>query len=182
MEQPIYVPVVKAKKNDLDALRDVAKSKRGGIRPLLELAEYGSTDNDAILNSFIRRLSAFNWPLAPYVDLYSFLPDALADNGRNATTEGFRLIASRGLAAIPTYGLARNDNLWAELGRLAIALKNGFCFRIDIDDLDDLDDQSEETWVEILERSAEMHLGAQQVDIVVDLRFIVSLRQACVKF
>jgi hypothetical protein len=97
------------------------------------------------------------------------LPDALVSNGQNATTEGFRLIASRGFPAIPTYGLARNDNLWADLGRSAIALNTGFCFRIDIDDLDD---QSEQTWVEILERSAEMHLSAQQIDVVVDLRFI----------
>jgi hypothetical protein len=169
MEQPMYVPIVKAKKNDLDALRDVSNDNRAVVRPLLELAEYGSSDNDAILNRFIGRLSAFDWPLAPYVDLYSFLPNALVRNGHNATTEGFRLIASKGLRAIPTYGMERNDKLWEELGPLALELNNGFCFRIDIDDLDD---QSEQTWVQILERSAEMNLRSQQVDVVIDLRFI----------
>jgi hypothetical protein len=104
MEQPIYVPIVKAKKNDLDALRNVPRTNRGGVRPLLELAEYESTDNDAILNKFVARLSAFDWPIAPYVDLYSFMPDASVSNGRNATTEGFRLIASK--------GFARYSNVW----------------------------------------------------------------------
>ena len=175
MEQPVYVPIVKAKKNDIGALRDVAESKRSNIRPLLELAEYGSTDNDAILNRFVGRLSALNWPHAPYVDLYSFLPEALLSNGRNATTEGFRRIASLGLPAIPTYGLSRNDMLWADLGDSALKLNNGFCFRVDIDDLDD---QSEPTWAEVIERSGEMQLPAQSVDIVIDLRFIGNIDQS----
>jgi hypothetical protein len=169
MEQPSYVPIVKAKRNDLNALRDVPSSKRDGIRPLLELAEYESTDHDETLSEFTNRLAAFTWPHAPYIDLYSFLPDAAVQNGRNATTEGFKLIASRGIHAIPTYGLQRNDALWGDLGKIAAQLNSGFCFRIDIEDLDD---QSEDSWVAIIERSAEMNLPPTAIDIVLDLRSI----------
>lgn len=77
MNAAIYVPIVKAKRNDIASLGDVDPSKQQVIRPLLELAEYGSMDCDAILRTFLKRLSLFTWPLTPYVDLYSFLPSVV---------------------------------------------------------------------------------------------------------
>src|SRR5687767_7731064 len=104
MGSVVYVPIVKAKRNDLASLNDVFPTNRRAIRPLLELAEYGSTDSDAILRGLLRRLIAFEWPHPPYLDLYSFLPHARVSNGANATVEGFRRIAAEGLRVIPTYG------------------------------------------------------------------------------
>jgi T4 beta protein len=169
MDAPIYVPVVKAKRNDIASLDGVVPSNRLAIRPLLELAEYGSTDCDKILGALVTRLARFTWPNAPYVDLYSFLPDACVASGVNATVEGFRRIADSGISVIPTYGFERNDNLWGDLGAVAERLATGFCFRVDIEDLDD---QSEQTWVNIIERSAEMGLAAGDIDVIVDLRFV----------
>src|SRR5205085_1703760 len=142
MSAVVYVPIVKAKRNDIASLSDVIPSNRRAIRPLLELAEYGSTDCDAILRGLLNRLSQFQWPHPPYIDLYSFLPHALVSSGANATVEGFRRIAARGLRVIPTYGFQRNDALWTDLGAVATQLRAGFCFRVDIDDLDD---QAEQT-------------------------------------
>jgi len=169
MASTIYVPVVKAKRNDLASLSNVIPSNRVGIRPLLELAEYDSTGNDTILEACLSRLERFSWPTAPYVDFYSFLPNAHVASGVNATVEGFRQIAARGINVIPTYGFERNDDLWGDLGEVARHVGSGFCFRVDIDDLDD---QAEQTWVSIIERSAEMGLAAKDVDIIVDLRYV----------
>lgn len=169
MSTPIYVPVVKAKKNDIHALSDIHASNRPGIRPLLELAEYDSSDNDRTLETLARRLGEFSWPIAPYVDLYSFRPDARVTAGTNATVEGFRVLAARDIAVIPTYGFERNDGLWTDLGQVARTIGKGFCFRVD---LEDLDDQAEQTWVNIIERSAEMGLDASDIDVIVDLRFV----------
>lgn len=169
MNSVIYVPIVKAKRNDIASLSDVTPSNRRAIRPLLELAEYNSADCDRILGTFLTRLARFAWPHAPYVDLYSFLPEACVASGINATVEGFRQIAARGIGVIPTYGFERNDALWDDLGSVAKQLGNGFCFRVDIEDLDD---QAEQTWVNIIERSAGMGLGPGDVDVVLDLRFV----------
>jgi len=70
---------------------------------------------------------------------------------------------------VSTYGFQRNDDIWADLGALASKLGTGFCFRIDIDDLDD---QAEQTWVDVVERSAEMGLTAKEIDVLVDLRYV----------
>jgi hypothetical protein len=169
MDAPIYVPVVKAKRNDIASLGGVAPANRPAIRPLLELAEYSSSDYDQILGALVTRLARFTWPHAPYVDLYSFLPDARVASGVNATVEGFRQIARHGISVIPTYGFERNDDLWGDLGAVAEKFATGFCFRVDIEDLDD---QSEQTWVNIIERTAEMGLSAGDIDVVVDLRFV----------
>lgn len=169
MANPIYVPVVKAKRNDMASLSDIPLVDQSDIRPLLELAEYGSMEYDRIVETFASRLAAFSWPIPPYVDLYSLRPDALVASGANATVEGFRQIASRGISIIPTYGFERNDSIWSDLGELAEVFRTGFCFRVD---LDDLDDQSEQTWVNIIERSAEMGLTPADIDVLVDLRFI----------
>jgi len=169
MSAIVYVPIVKAKRNDISSLSDVFPPNRGAIRPLLELAEYGNTDADAVLRGLLIRLSQFQWPHSPYLDLYSFLPHARVANGANATVEGFRRIAAQGLRVIPTYGFQRNDALWTDLGALASKLGTGFCFRVDIDDLDD---QAEQTWVDIVERSAELGLTAKEIDVLVDLRYV----------
>ena len=44
MKNAIYVPIVKAKGNDMASLADVDPSNRQEIRPLLELAEYDSPE------------------------------------------------------------------------------------------------------------------------------------------
>jgi len=169
MNAVVYVPIVKAKSNDIAALGDVNPSKRRDIRPLLELAEYDATDNDAILRSFVKRLIRVKWPHPPYVDLYSFMPNAIVADGTNATVDGFRRIAAAGLRVIPTYGFGLNDGIWGDLAAVARQMGVGFCFRVDIDDLDD---QAEQTWSEVLERAAQMGFGATAVDIIVDLRFV----------
>jgi hypothetical protein len=65
--------------------------------------------------------------------------------------------------------LQRNDALWGDLGVVADALGTGFCFRVDVEDLGD---QADQTWIEIIERSAEMGLTDAHVDVIVDLRFV----------
>lgn len=175
MNAAIYVPIVKAKRNDIASLGDVDPSKRNAIRPLLELAEYGSSDSDAVLRALLAKLVQFKWPVAPYVDLYSFLPDASVASGVNATVEGFRLVAAAGLSVIPTYGFQRNESLWGDLGSVARQLGTGFCFRVDIEDLDD---QAEQSWSDIIERSAQMKLAGESVDVVIDLRYVGDTKPA----
>jgi len=109
MDAPIYVPVVKAKRNDIASLGGVVPANRPAIRPLLELAEYSSSDCDQILGALVTRLARFTWPHAPYVDLYSFLPDARVASGVNddwlTALNGFR---TRGIGVLlveyPGYG------------------------------------------------------------------------------
>ncbi len=57
MDAPIYVPVVKAKRNDIASLGGVVPANRPAIRPLLELAEYSSSDCDQILGALVTRLA-----------------------------------------------------------------------------------------------------------------------------
>lgn len=169
MNEITYVSIVKAKANDIAALTQLDASTRQIVRPLLELAEYEATDNDATLSKFIKHITPLRFPHLPYVDLYSFMPDAIVADSTNATLAGFQRIAAAGLKVIPTYGFGRNDSIWQGLAASAKEMNSGLCFRVDIDDLDD---NSEQTWEELLERTAQMGLGPEELDIIVDLRFV----------
>ena len=104
-----------------------------------------------------------------FVDFYGLFPDEKLKDGSNAIIAGFSRLKNCGRVVTPTYGLDRNDDLWAPLKSVTSGFNQGFCFRISIDDLDD---KSEETWSQIIERTSDMALSPSEVDIVIDLRFV----------
>lgn len=166
----IYTPIIKGKANDLKALSRLTASARNAIKPLVELLPVPtdrSTDEhlDAFAHHIVKHVNAG----ALFVDFYGLLPGAKTQNGRDATSAGFQLLRKRGRRVTPTYGFDRDDAVWEPLAQEVERMEQGFCFRIDIDDLDD---KTEETWTELLERSADLGLTPPNIDFLIDLRFV----------
>jgi T4 beta protein len=165
-----YVPIVKGKANDLKAVYDMSAAARSVTKAVIELTDLkdGQAADEA-LRGFTNRLLRYLPAGQIFVDLYSLPPNALSGNGKNATIAGFMMLADAGRRFTPVYGFELNDSLWPQLAVVTQRLKEGFCFRIDGDDLDD---KAEETWRQVIERTAELRLEPLNIDLLIDLRFV----------
>ena len=167
----VYVPIIKGKKNDLDAVSKLSDEVRALIKPLVEAmpVDRKKATVEAHIEKFVNYIVKYLPSGEMFVDFYGLSPDVTMKDGTNAIIAGFNLLKKYGRAITPTYGLERNDDLWHQFKAIVNYFEKGFCFRISIDDLDD---KSEETWAQVIERTSSMGLSPAQVDIVIDLRFV----------
>lgn len=172
----MYVPIVKGHECDLKALSQL-RTEWQSTKPLIEytLPEQG-TDVPRDVVAFVERLRQFV-PLKPtFVDFYGFHPGAPDINGRHPVAAAFDIVRAHGLPITPTLGfdrevdLGRSDQMWTELAGLVPAIGRGCCFRIDFEEIEGA---PEETWQEIVERSAQLKLAPSQVDVTLDLRSVL---------
>lgn len=168
MTSPTYCPVIKGKFNDLFALGRISHHSRSSVKPLIEILPVHKAANvETHIFKFARNVTHLVPFGSIFVDLYGLRPGLALTSGVDATIAGFGLLKGLGRALTPIYGFGRDDALWSSLREVVETCAQGFCFRVDIDDLDD---QAEETWAQILERSAELGVKPQDTDLMIDLR------------
>lgn len=171
MARQLYSPIVKGKLNDLKALGMVSGTARAQVKPLIEampLPRGGDIDKHLykLAHYLVKHV-----PLGEiYLDFYGLLPGQKIADGTDATIAGFKWMKALGRTVTPVYGFGRDDSLWQGMIPIVESNAQGFCFRIDVDDLDDL---AEDTWGQILERSAELKLRPNQIDLMIDLRDVM---------
>jgi hypothetical protein len=170
----MYVPIIKGKRYDVEALGKVFDDVRGLIKPLVEAMpternEKIKKTTEHNVGMFVNYIDKYLPSSQMFVDFYGLLPDEKMKDGTSAIITGFSLLKKCGRVVTPTYGLDRDDNLWTQLRTVVSNFNQGFCFRISIDDLDDM---AEETWGQIMERASDMGLSPPQVDIIIDLRCV----------
>lgn len=163
-----YVPIVKAKANDIKAVAKLPQDLRKHVKPLIEVLPYlkpGVVDD--YLDKTLGYISKDLTEGAFFLDMYGFLPKQKVAGGTSAIIAGFKLLNSAGRYFTPVYELRRDDSLWPQIKTIVETNKQGFCFRLE---RDDLDDASEETWTEIIQRTTELGLKPSAVDIVIDFK------------
>lgn len=166
----VYMPIVKGKANDIKALSRLSADARTLIKPLVELTPVPddcSIDEHVI--SFVQKIVKHVPQGKLFADFYGLLPGATISTGLSATIAGFRLLRKFDRPVTPTFGLDRDNAVWPLLKKEVAQFAKGFCFRIDFDDLDD---QTEQTWQEIIERSAQLELEPAKTDLLIDLRHL----------
>lgn len=172
MANILYSPIVKGKLNDLKALGRTSSRTRSLTKPMIEAMPLAK---GADIETHVVRTAHYlvkHVPLGTiYLDFYGLTPGLKMPDGSDAVISGFKLVKSLGRIVTPAYGFGRDDSLWPALRDVTLAYGQGFCFRIDIDDLDD---QAEDTWSQVLERSAQLGLKADNIDLVIDLRDVGS--------
>jgi hypothetical protein len=172
----IYIPVIKGKKNDLVALGNLSSICKKEVKPLIELLP--TPDNSTFENHVAKFVGNImkEYPEGPIVvDMYGVRPGETNSEGTSALIYAFNSLYLSGRAFTPCYGFERDDSVWLKLRELIHKLKNGFAFRIDYDDLDDV---AEETWVQILNRMAYVGATADNVDLLIDLRYLDDQKSA----
>lgn len=166
----VYAPIVKGKMWDLKALGKLSGKVRVLVKPLVEAMP---VPKDRTVDQHLDKFTHYivkHYPLGSmFADFYGLMPGAVTDEGVSAVVAGFRLLLKKGRIATPTYGFERDDLLWPELRSVVEDFGQGFCFRIDVDDLDDA---AEDTWAQLIERSADLGLEPSDIDLVIDLRDI----------
>lgn len=170
MATQTYSPIIKGKLNDLKALGRLSPRSRSIAKPMVEAMPLKKGED---VDSHIAKLAHYLVKHAPlgdlFLDFYGLVPGLKASDGTDAIVFGYKLVKGLGRTVTPVYGFSRDDSLWSALRETVKSNGQGFCFRIDIDDLDD---QAEDTWTQILERSAFFGIKPQQTDLVIDLRDI----------
>jgi hypothetical protein len=168
----VYVPIVKGKKFDLMAAGGVLNDVRRVTKPFIEAMPVNPLQPS--IEEHVHKLCSQIKKYLPlgsiFVDFYGLMPDATVTDGTNATVHGFRLLKALGRSVTPAYGLERNDAIWGDLGQIARAFGNGFCFRLSREDL--VEYAFDDVWSQIIERSAEMGVASGEIDLLLDMRHI----------
>ncbi|PFH08805.1 T4 beta protein [Collimonas sp. PA-H2] len=168
----VYVPLVKGKKNDLMAVGRVNNDVRQLMKPFIEAMPINP--KAPLVEEHVFKLCEYirkHLPLGEiFVDFHGLMPDATISDGTNATLHGFALLKAFGRSVTPAYGFERNDDLWDTLGAIARDFDKGFCFRLSRDDLAEY--LFDDVWAQIIERTAQMRLPQNKIDLLLDLRHI----------
>lgn len=180
----LYAPIVKGHENDLKAVSLLGRDW-SSTKPLIEytLPKPG-TDVAADLAGFIERIRRYVALNETFVDFYGFHPGTPDIDDKHPIAFAFDIVRAYGLPVTPVMGfdreieVARQEKLWRDVEPLFRRLGRGLCFRVDIEDIEGA---PEETWEQIVERSAQLHLRPAEVDVVMDLRSLRERDERAVK-
>ncbi|BBB66567.1 hypothetical protein UNDYM_2314 [Undibacterium sp. YM2] len=168
----VYVPLVKGKRNDLVAVGKVNNDVRQLMKPFVEAMPINP--KKPFVEEHVHKLCGYirkHLPMGDiFVDFFGLMPDAVIPDGTNAILHGFALLKAFGRPVTPAFGFERNDNLWDALGTIARDFDKGFCFRLSRDDLAEY--LFDDVWALIIERTAQMRLPQDKIDLLLDLRHI----------
>jgi Beta protein len=177
----VYVPILKGKANDLKAFARLGPDARRLTKPLIEAlpVDKSKVETEQHLQVFADRVRKLKPRSIMYLDFYGLMPDERLSDGTNAIVHGFALLRDVPHTITPVFGLHRNDRLWGHFRQISAHFGGGFCFRILRDDI--AVDAAEDTWEEIIRRSAELGLDPSNVDLVLDLGHVGQLSPATLK-
>lgn len=187
MKSPLYVPIVKGKRNDLIAVGKLSRHVRECVKPLVEAMPVNRKKTN--VDDHVHQLCQYVRKHVPlgnlFVDFFGLMPEDCASDGTNATIFGYQLLKGLGRYVTPVYGIERNNELWTSLREVVEGFGQGFAFRLHRDDL--ADDLIDETWGAIIERAAQLGLKEESIDIILDFGSLseldpVEVREATVSF
>jgi hypothetical protein len=143
-----YVPILKGKEGEYQALRELTPAIRNRLTPLIEPIpipydfehEIPAKTVDEHLQNFIGKI-VLNWGLDPIFFDLDWIPAAerMAD-GRHPLKFIFDGARDKGSQAIPVTGLNRNGDYQDAVKDALDSDNRGICVRLESDDLDDLTD------------------------------------------
>jgi T4 beta protein len=169
-----YVPILRQKAAEMQALRFLLPEDKRRITPLIELPPslLGMKERRKLTNaSFFEEIAkeiAGAWEYAPlFVDAGLLCEAFGSPSGQHPVwsfSEGARRLR---IAVIPVTGLRRSRTYQAAIHRAVASDNNGLCVRLSADDV-----RNATLEAELSRLLAAFNLTPKQVDIVVDLKLI----------
>ncbi len=162
---PRYVPILKGKRGEFDALRDLREPTRAGIYPLIEvLPSPEEQDVDADVGKALDAL-AVRWFAEPVmIDVGYF--DLEPDNGRTALGAAMDMAKGRLEHPVPVFRLADPRAVRSDAARAASAHGHGVALRLISEDLDV---EPDELSGEIAHALDDVGLDPARLDVIFDL-------------
>jgi len=162
---PHYVPVIKSKANDIDAIVRSSPLTRTSIKPLFEPPisiedNQVRTDLSKAADAILKRLPGIPF----YFDPLSFEAEfrQLASLGR---------MAQEGKQVSPTFGVHRLPSNAHALKHILHMYSLPLGIRVE---LQDMDESPEVSWSKIIEFSAKVEVNLSNIELILDLRYIVA--------
>ena len=170
-----YVPLLKGKAGEFDALENVRLSKKYLMTPLIDIPQMGPESSEIpsrSLDDYLRRKADrvdASWACvdrALFIDLYDTAPSARMSDGAHPVFALFAMMRKTSTLAIPVTGLDRDADHHAAVRQVATADARGACIRLLRDDLLSAQNLADQTTT-LLET---LGVSRKQADLVFDLR------------
>jgi hypothetical protein len=165
-----YVPIVKAKRGEMQALGQASNEARQGLTPLIEAPFLDAADaEEGTITPVLRRLpgilnGACGHERPFFLDLGLVASEPALANGEHPVEHVFSRTREQGLLAIPVTDLRRDQGFQDAIDEVVAADGRGLCVRLDPEDFDDIDAALDE----VDEFMARRGLTPQLVDLVLD--------------
>jgi hypothetical protein len=172
-----YVPLLKGKTGEFDAIREMPLSKKATFTPLLDIPQMAvesSEEPPSSLDDYLERkvsrlAKAWDCEDRPVlVDLFDTDPSARTNGGKHPLSRLFELLRDTAVQAIPTTGLDRDPAYQDAIREIVGIDKRGACVRLLRDDLSSGFALSG-TLSELLRN---LNLQRDQTDLLLDFRKI----------
>jgi len=170
-----YVPILKGKLGEFNALYELQDQIKDKITPLIEAPpiplNYDTGDPsktvDEHIKNFIPNIKKY-WGTvnSAFVDL-NFIPDNKGSNGRHPLDNVFRQARTENLSLIPVTGLYRDDDYQLAVKEITHEDGRGVCIRILPSDI-----ENEELDASIVELIEALNVSKFETDLIIDLKEI----------
>jgi hypothetical protein len=139
-----YVPLLKGKVGEFDAIGRIPMSKKATFTPFLDIpqmavesSEEAPSSLDDYLDRKVSRLAkAWDCEDRPVlIDLFDTDPSARTNDGKHPLVKTFDLLRKAGVQAIPATGLDRDEAYQKAVREIVDVDKRGVCFRMLREDL-----------------------------------------------
>lgn len=180
MDHRHYVPILKGKKGEFDALSELTTEKEK-MTPLIELLTFTDDDEDGSskinkqkLDRSIKSLvDGWGKEFPIFVDFFSLLPEQLLKDKVHPLQFVFDELKTKGVKTVPVSGLSR-DNEYQKVAKDIVKRDGrGICIRLDREDF------NTPSWASKLEFiMRDLQVTPNDVDIIIDLQDIAPKQEA----
>jgi hypothetical protein len=170
-----YVPILKAKAGEFDALKKMTDEVKGRVAPLMDLTSMPKAAEAKGLQAHLEKAvdgieEAWGTSEIIFVDAFDIDLSARLANGSHPVGFVFEELHKRGVQAVPTVGLDRDAAYEKAVAQAAVSIKT-VVVRLLVDDLQDARNLADK----LKNLIARVGLGVPHVHLLLDLR---SLRNA----
>ncbi|HEY5941391.1 MAG TPA: beta family protein [Solirubrobacterales bacterium] len=181
-----YVPFLKGKQGELDALSHVEREDRENLTPLIEIGPIeinpktgadAETLDKALEGTAAKIAKAWGSLDFCFVDLPGFEPTARLEDGRHPVARFFDDAKAVDLAALPVTGLDRDAAQLEAIAGTQPALNNRVAIRLRRPELQN----PESLEAELRRITAILEIGLPQIDLLLDFGPILKSEAAAIK-
>lgn len=170
-----YIPILKSKEGEFDALRTLPRKTRLHLTPLIDVT-YPAREGkkpvslDVHLAKIVSSiLSCWGIHEPIFVDLFNIKLDDRIQEGALPVSYLFDYMRSRSILAIPTTGLDRDEPYNEAIAKIISRDRRGVCIRLLDEDMDDIDQLQEE----LSQLRSALNQNEDDIHLLMDFRFLL---------
>lgn len=160
-----YIPVARAKANDLAALSRLSDKAKEGLKPLLEPPL--TKDEGVVTTDLAATVAAIQQKMPDR----PFFFDPLDFEIPSRQTAALDTLTNAGRLFTPVVGLGRRAIDTHFMKSLVAKQRQGLCVRLKYDDLEDA---SEETWIQLAQLATSIQVSPSDIEILFDFASVNS--------